>query len=447
MSKTSEKLSGISPGKLSVLKRCNDCRKFKPRSQFTAYQTPLGLRFRPYCKPCANLRTKTWQRKHPKLTLEPFSGWAGPQKPKMLIIGEAWGEHEAQVRQPFVGSSGQELWRMLGEAMPQVFPEDHLEALKFALRFGNGWVRARRPWLEAAGIAFTNVLNLRPPGNRLDSLCASKKEVGSDYTHPPISRAQYLRPQYLPELQRLLAEIKAAVPNLVVAAGNTACWALLRATNIGSIRGSVTYSTTEPSVKVLPTYHPAGVLRQWSWRPIVVADFIKADREAQFPELIRPQREIIVNPCLTAVQEWAKRTLASPPKLLAVDIETKWKQIQCIGFARSRSEAIVVPFIDSAHPSGSYWPTLGAELSAWAAVKTILESPIPKLFQNGSYDLQYIWKMGIRVANAAEDTMLLHHSLFPEMLKGLGFLGSIYSNEAAWKLMSRPKADTEKRDE
>jgi hypothetical protein len=43
--------------------------------------------------------------------------------------------------------------------------------------------------------------------------------------------------------------------------------------------------------------------------------------------------------------------------------------------------------------------------------------------------------------------MLLHHSLFPEMLKGLGFLGSIYTNEQSWKLMSRPKADTEKRDE
>lgn len=378
---------------------------------------------------------------------EPFSGWAGPRQPRMLVVGEAWGEHEAMMRQPFVGTSGQELWRILGEAMPRESPELHSEALHFAHKYGNAWVRQRTSWLEATGIAFTNVLNLRPPGNRLDGLCSSKKDVGSGYTLPPISRALYLQPRFLPELHRLHEEIKIARPNLVVAAGNTACWAVLRVTNIGSIRGSVTHSATEPCVKVLPTYHPAGVLRQWSWRPIVVADFIKADREASFPELVRPHRQVIVSPSLTELTEWTRKLLANPPPLLAVDIETKWRQIHCIGFAGSRAEAFVVPFIDTQHFSGSYWPTPGAELTAWAAVKTILESPIPKLFQNGSYDLQYIWKMGIRVNNALEDTMLLHHSHFPEMLKGLGFLGSIYSNEAAWKLMSRPKADTEKRDE
>ena len=76
-----------------------------------------------------------------------------------------------------------------------------------------------------------------------------------------------------------------------------------------------------------------------------------------------------------------------------------------------------------------------------------MESNIPKLFQNGMYDLQYIFRWGIKTRNAAHDTMLLHHSLYPEMRKGLGFLGSIYSNEAAWKMMGRPKADTVKRDE
>jgi hypothetical protein len=55
--------------------------------------------------------------------------------------------------------------------------------------------------------------------------------------------------------------------------------------------------------------------------------------------------------------------------------------------------------------------------------------------------------MGFQINNMLHDTMLLHHSLFPEMLKGLGFLGSVYTNEQSWKLMSRPKTDTEKRDE
>jgi hypothetical protein len=42
--------------------------------------------------------------------------------------------------------------------------------------------------------------------------------------------------------------------------------------------------------------------------------------------------------------------------------------------------------------------------------------------------------------------MLLHHALHPESEKGLGFLGSVYTNEASWKLM-RGKSETIKREE
>lgn len=206
-------------------------------------------------------------------------------------------------------------------------------------------------------------------------------------------------------------------------------------------------SATEPSVKVVPTFHPAAVSRQWSWRPITVADIIKAGREAQYPELIRPERYVTINPSLYDIFAWKAIVEASPPPLLAVDIETQWKMIKCIGFARSRSEALVIPFLDGGKPGHNYWTTFEEERTAWLAVKEILESDTPKLFQNGMYDLQYIFKMGIKPQNVKHDTMLLHHSLFPEMRKGLGFLGSIYTNEAAWKLMGRPKADTVKRDE
>jgi hypothetical protein len=52
--------------------------------------------------------------------------------------------------------------------------------------------------------------------------------------------------------------------------------------------------------------------------------------------------------------------------------------------------------------------------------------------------------MKIKVLGAAEDTMLLSHALHPESLKGLGYLGSVYSSEAAWKHM-RKKHETIKR--
>jgi hypothetical protein len=78
----------------------------------------------------------------------------------------------------------------------------------------------------------------------------------------------------------------------------------------------------------------------------------------------------------------------------------------------------------------------------------VLESPTPrKLFQNGLYDIAFLWRAyGIKVMGAEHDTMLLHHALQPESLKGLGFLGSIYSDEGAWKQM-REKVTTIKADE
>jgi uracil-DNA glycosylase len=380
--------------------------------------------------------------------LPAFAGWSGPRHPKLLIVGEAWGDNELQARQPFVGNSGLLLWEMLGEAMPDVEPEWHSQSLFEGYRYGPAWIRGRSKWLEAAGIAYTNVFNLHPVSNRLESICCAKKDLPGGYSLPALSlHTGYIRPEFIPELDRLLLEISLARPNCILAAGNSACWALLRATNIGAIRGAVTLSATEPTTKVVPTYHPAAILRQWSWRPVTLVDIMKALREAEYPELKRPERYIIINPDLHDILNWVDDLLLDPPDLLSVDIETHWKMISCIGFARSERDALVIPFLNPRNSNQSYWATADEEKSAWLAVKYILESYIPKLFQNGMYDLQYIIRMGIRPKNIAEDTMLLHHSLFPEMRKGLGFLGSIYSNEAAWKLMGRPKADTVKRDE
>lgn len=377
----------------------------------------------------------------------------------MLLLGEAWGENEAALRQPFVGYSGKELWLMLGEAMPQVAPELHAEATAMH-RYDLAWVKSRGAWLDAAGIAMTNVFALRPPDNKVEALCVGKKEPGVALGFPSLVRGQYLRADLLPELARLFVEIEASKPNVVIALGNTACWALLRAVNIGSIRGAVAESSdlvlgqradtsSGPGlrVKVLPTYHPAAVLRQWSWRPIVVSDLMKGWREAQFAGIRRPKREIAIN---LTVEELARRTaeiLANPPPYLSCDIETGAGQIKCIGFAPAKDKGFLVMFVDQEKAGYSYWPEAKEERFAWACVQALLESPIPKVGQNFIYDLQYITQVGIRPRNCIQDTMLLHHALFPELQKGLGFLGSIYSDESSWKLMRRQRPDTEKRDE
>lgn len=350
--------------------------------------------------------------------MKPFEFTSGPHNAPVIIVGEAWGESEDKFKTPFVGYSGLELARLLVEAglCTEAVPGGYVDPLRL-------W-----QWWGRQPILLTNVLAKRPPNNNLDAFCGTKADVGKDYKLPPLRMGNYLMPEHLPEVERLRAEIEAVQPNLIIALGNTACWAILGTTKISAIRGTITASALVPGTKTLPTYHPSAVLRNWALRPVVLADLLKAKRESAFPQIVRPAREVIVDPTLADIAEWLTR----PASMYAVDIETKRGQIECIGFARSASDAIVVPFITVAERS--YWGEYD-EVTAWALVGKLLQSDALKIFQNGLFDLQYILKMGFKPKNCIHDTMLLHHALYPELQKGLGFLGSIYSNESSWKLM------------
>lgn len=360
----------------------------------------------------------------------PFKTSIGPRSARIAFVGEAWGAKEDLFRAPFVGTSGTELARMIGDA-------------GLTPRLTSAWLSEPSMiahW-HASGLFLTNTFAERPPGNKLiDNWCVGKIEAGADYPLPFIEPGKYIRKEFLHHLDRLYEELTTLRPNLVVALGNVACWALLGRSRISSIRGTVTWSE-RLNLKVLPTYHPASVVRNWAQRPIVVADLMKAKREMEFPEIRRPEREVLVSPTLPEIKDWMTR----PAPAYAVDIETTHQQITMVGFARSRRDALVIPFFDR-ETFENYWPTVGEEVEAWNCVRALLARPEPKIFQNGLYDLSYLVRMGFRPVNCLHDTMLLHHSLFPEMPKGLAFMGSIYTNEAAWKLM-RQRDDMNKREE
>lgn len=389
--------------------------------------------------------------------------YSGPPNPRILLVGEAWGADEEKMRLPFVGVSGQELWRILGEAFPDIEPAMHSYAAELcAPQWGLAWVPRRAAWLEAASIGMTNVLNVRPPNNKLEALCATKTEVGKDYPHTALVRGKYLKPEYLHHLDTLKERIAKTRPNIVVAMGNAACWALLGTTGITALRGT-TVMSLHLSVKAIPTFHPASLLYegQWSNRPILIMDLMKASRESEYAEIRRPHRTVHINPTLAEVLAWVEGTMHSRPWRLAVDIETAGGIIDTIGFARSASEAFVIPFGPHRYRRGqnyivikprrdgkevlNYWD-IDEEKVVWQAVKKLLESGIPLVFQNGVYDLQYLLKIGIRPANCADDTMLAWHSLYPELRKSLGFIGSILTDESAWKELNRHRADTARRE-
>jgi uracil-DNA glycosylase len=336
--------------------------------------------------------------------------------PDIVLLGEAWGEVEERERMAFVGPTGWELNRMLEQA-----------------------------GIKRVDCFCTNVFNLRPTGNKIESLCGPREMMIPGY--PSIGKAGYIRKQYLPQLQRLGEELDEIKPNLIVALGNTAAWAMLGKTMISKIRGTVQMSThTRTGIKVLPTYHPAVIFRQWGVRPTAVMDLVKAKREARYPDIVRPKREIWIEPTLEDIYDFIRDHI-NPCEKLAIDIETAGNFITCIGFAPRKDIAIVIPGLGIRRAGRPYWPSVDAEREVYKAIKDIITGPKPKIFQNGLYDIAFIWRAwGIRTYNAEEDTMLLHHALQPESLKGLGFLGSIYTDEVAWKQM-REKHTTIKRDD
>lgn len=335
----------------------------------------------------------------------------------IAIIGEAWDEHEEREQTPFIGPSGYELTRMLSEA-----------------------------GIHRADCFLTNVFNRRPRRNDIADFCGERSEGIPGY--PYLVKGKYVRREFQPEIDRLQKELLDVNPNLILALGNTALWALLGTTGISKIRGTVSTSThTVSGFKVLPTYHPAAILRQWELRAVTVLDFLKAKRESAFPEVIRPEREIWIEPTLEDLDEFWARYIEGARRI-AVDIETAGQQITCIGFAPSSNISLVIPFTDKNGTRGSYWSTRESELEAWEFVRRVLQHPSEKIFQNGTFDISFLWRAyGLKVRNPVHDTLLLHHALQPESPKGLAFLGSCYTNEPAWKMMRERGKTTIKGDE
>src|SRR3569832_2249729 len=130
-----------------------------------------------------------------------------------MLIGEAWGEAEEQQHQPFVGPSGWILDGMLSQV----------------------GIHRKECYL-------TNVFTLRPkPSNDVKNLCGTIPEGIPGM--PTLQRGKYVLAKYRPELDRLYTEINKVNPNVIVALGATAAWALLHSTGIKAIRGSVALAT------------------------------------------------------------------------------------------------------------------------------------------------------------------------------------------------------------
>ena len=167
----------------------------------------------------------------------PVDDAAAPQI-DWLIVGEAPGENEDRVGEPFVGQAGQLLDNML-------------KAMKLS---------------RQQNLYIANVIKCRPPGNRNPS----PQEVA----------------QCEPYLHQQIALLR---PKMILALGKFAATTLLRATvpevdkiPLGKLRGQVhSYSHGGLTVPVVASYHPAYLLRSLSEKAKSWADLCLALAEME----------------------------------------------------------------------------------------------------------------------------------------------------------------------
>jgi uracil-DNA glycosylase len=174
----------------------------------------------------------------------------------LVIVGEAPGEEEAKQGLPFVGRAGKLLDKALGEA---------------GISRDNAHV--------------TNVFWHRPPQNNISFFFMNRikaKAAGIEIcTDIPPSNSGLLLEDWRDEYNRLDYELFNRTPKIIVALGATPLWRLTGKTRISAERGLVQEASQlkeAKGLKVIPTWHPAYVLRSQSAYPELVADLMAASK-------------------------------------------------------------------------------------------------------------------------------------------------------------------------
>jgi DNA polymerase-1 len=310
-----------------------------------------------------------------------------------MFVGEVLGSDEVIRRVPFVGAAGNCLNECLQEA---------------------GLLRQ--------DVFVTNVLRCRPTNNELPK---------------QVRERDALIEACLPYLQQEIAEIK---PTIIVAMGNTAHDGIrtreeLRAGGRGGITKDGVHGVANWSEQygcwILPTYHPAYIIRQrMDLKPTLIEDFKVAKEYADHgaPSRVKLPQNYIIASTLEDVKRI--RDLVLQAKLLAVDTETDslkfWQAtILCVSLAWGPGQAGVIPLY--LNRVESYWPP-EVQQEVLKIVQEILASAVPKVFQNAKFDLKCFRHFGQRIGVALSvkcvvfDTMLGHH-LYDENAEGEHDLG------------------------
>ena len=329
---------------------------------------------------------------------------SGPCPARIMLVGEAPGEAEERAGVPFIGTSGGELDRMLHEA---------------------GILRSE--------CFVTNVCRVRPPKNDMSAWFNLKGRAKAEIQCEQFRGVWMTRP-VVEGAELLEREIAMVQPNVIIAFGNTALWALTGIIGITKWRGSELRHSS--GAWVVPTYHPAAVLRQWAWRAIAVRDLRRAESHSASRGGEPPKWDFKVRPTFPEVMTYLdaiKALLVLGPQEISFDLETRAGHIACAGLAPFQDQAISIPFMCVERQEG-YWLREEEAEILWNLQRILCHPNARVVGQNLLYDFQYTSRWWCFIPRLGQDTMLSHHVAFAGLPKALDFQASMYCSQYVyWK--------------
>jgi uracil-DNA glycosylase family 4 len=324
----------------------------------------------------------------------------------VMIVAEALGEQEALRGQPLVGPSGEFVDRMIRRTPDPISGQ----------------------LLDPADFLFTNTIRCRPPNNVLKDMPWEKeaKETCSPY------------------LKSLIAELK---PKAILALGDTAMQWFTGRSGITSLRG---YAFSTPYGPVVPTYHPAFLLRgKHNWASIWIMDLLKALTLARNGgKLPKMEGRYLTHPSPQEARAWTEKFLAEATSetRLSFDLETPYasdgkdEEIEAEEFTieDDASYTILMCSFSYKEKEAISMPWMPPYIDM---IKQLLAHPCVKVGWNvNNFDIPRLVANGAPVNGPVIDGMDAWHFLFPAFRMGLKYVATFYRPDVgAWKLQSKEK--------
>lgn len=327
----------------------------------------------------------------PASTFVPGEGQIGAP---IMVIGDAPGKDEDIQGRPFVGSAGN---------MLNVF--------------------LKRAGIDRAAEVYTTHVIKRMPG--------LKRDITTQEAQIEISTNTAM----------LHKEIRAVKPRIIVPMGNAALRALGIKWNIGACRGFIMYSAFG---KIIPSYHPAFVFKQYKEKVTCLKDWQKIGRQRKSSSMPIFSETFETEPTIDDVERFvflAENKIKSGQKVsIALDLETYYydgsplnNPIKLVGLAMNQTHALVIPFIEQ--DETLYWKKEDEELRAWLAIGNLLENPqIEIVAHNALFDILVLMNHGFDVKAQIYDTLIAQALVYFPSKHDLGYVASIYTDFPPWKL-------------